>query len=166
MASSPWKLVEIRALCDEFGAMLVVDDSHGHGVMAKPVAAPMSTVDCARIRSTFSPGLLGRRWVVALVALWPVRKPRSIFWSSGLAPHCSPMPYQPPWRRAPRWRSKFCRKSLSGLSVFAPTLNGPDSIRDAGFEVWRAQPPFVPSLWVIPPGPFAFRSGCLRRVFL
>ena len=29
------KLVEIRALCDEFGAMLVVDDSHGHGVMGQ-----------------------------------------------------------------------------------------------------------------------------------
>jgi len=28
-------LVEIRALCDEFGAMLVVDDSHGHGVMGQ-----------------------------------------------------------------------------------------------------------------------------------
>ncbi len=26
-------LPEIRALCDEFGAMLVVDDSHGHGVL-------------------------------------------------------------------------------------------------------------------------------------
>ncbi|MEM9166442.1 MAG: aminotransferase class I/II-fold pyridoxal phosphate-dependent enzyme, partial [Planctomycetota bacterium] len=29
------KLPELRALCDEFGAMLVVDDSHGHGVMGE-----------------------------------------------------------------------------------------------------------------------------------
>lgn len=29
------KLPEIRALCDEFGALLVVDDSHGHGVMGE-----------------------------------------------------------------------------------------------------------------------------------
>ncbi|MAV54886.1 MAG: glycine C-acetyltransferase [Phycisphaerae bacterium] len=29
------KLAEIRMLCDEFGAMLIVDDSHGHGVMGK-----------------------------------------------------------------------------------------------------------------------------------
>ncbi|MEL6499628.1 MAG: aminotransferase class I/II-fold pyridoxal phosphate-dependent enzyme [Planctomycetota bacterium] len=29
------KLPELRALCDEFDAMLVVDDSHGHGVMGE-----------------------------------------------------------------------------------------------------------------------------------
>ncbi|MEZ6317268.1 MAG: aminotransferase class I/II-fold pyridoxal phosphate-dependent enzyme [Phycisphaerales bacterium] len=29
------KLPEMRTLCDEFDAMLVVDDSHGHGVMGK-----------------------------------------------------------------------------------------------------------------------------------
>ncbi|MFG0285473.1 MAG: aminotransferase class I/II-fold pyridoxal phosphate-dependent enzyme [Phycisphaerales bacterium JB039] len=29
------KLPELRALCDEFGALLVVDDSHGHGVLGK-----------------------------------------------------------------------------------------------------------------------------------
>ena len=29
------KLPALRALCDEFDAMLVVDDSHGHGVMGK-----------------------------------------------------------------------------------------------------------------------------------
>ncbi|RMH11045.1 MAG: aminotransferase class I/II-fold pyridoxal phosphate-dependent enzyme [Planctomycetota bacterium] len=29
------KLPEIRQLCDEFNAMLVVDDSHGHGVMGR-----------------------------------------------------------------------------------------------------------------------------------
>ncbi len=28
-------LPELRVLCDEFGAMLVVDDSHGHGVMGR-----------------------------------------------------------------------------------------------------------------------------------
>jgi glycine C-acetyltransferase len=29
------KLPQMRALCDEFGAMLVVDDSHGHGVLGE-----------------------------------------------------------------------------------------------------------------------------------
>ncbi|MEO0513369.1 MAG: aminotransferase class I/II-fold pyridoxal phosphate-dependent enzyme [Planctomycetota bacterium] len=29
------RLPELRALCDEFGAVLVVDDSHGHGVMGE-----------------------------------------------------------------------------------------------------------------------------------
>ena len=29
------RLPELRALCDEFGAMLVADDSHGHGVMGE-----------------------------------------------------------------------------------------------------------------------------------
>ena len=29
------RLQELRALCDEFDAMLVVDDSHGHGVLGK-----------------------------------------------------------------------------------------------------------------------------------
>lgn len=29
------RLPEIRGLCDEFGALLVVDDSHGHGVMGE-----------------------------------------------------------------------------------------------------------------------------------
>ena len=38
-------------------------------------------------------------------------------------------------------------------------------IRDAGFEVLESPTPFVPSSWVIPPGPFVFRSGCLRRCF-
>jgi glycine C-acetyltransferase len=28
-------LPAIRGLCDEFGAMLIVDDSHGHGVMGR-----------------------------------------------------------------------------------------------------------------------------------
>ncbi len=35
MEGSIADLPRMRALCDEFGAMLVVDDSHGHGVMGK-----------------------------------------------------------------------------------------------------------------------------------
>jgi glycine C-acetyltransferase len=35
MEGSVADLSKMRRLCDEFGAMLVVDDSHGHGVMGK-----------------------------------------------------------------------------------------------------------------------------------
>ena len=34
------RLDELRTLCDEFDAMLVVDDSHGHGVMGRTGRSP------------------------------------------------------------------------------------------------------------------------------
>ena len=143
--------------------MLVVDDSHGHGVMGQTGRGTHEHCGLRSDQVTSSPARLGRRWVGGW---WLCGRFANRDRSLGPAgrPHCSPMPCRPPWPE-PRWRSKFCRKSQSGLSVFANVERARSGIRDAGFEVLESPTAICPIIGVIPPGPFVFRSGCLRRVF-
>ena len=54
------KLDELRAICDEFGAMLVVDDSHGTGVMGKTGRGTHEHFGLAGSQVDFFTGTLGK----------------------------------------------------------------------------------------------------------
>ena len=66
------RLPEIRRLCDEFGAMLAVDDSHGTGVMGATGRGTTRALRHGRQRHRSLYRHPGQRpWAAAPVAIWP-----------------------------------------------------------------------------------------------
>ncbi|MHC4976538.1 MAG: aminotransferase class I/II-fold pyridoxal phosphate-dependent enzyme, partial [Planctomycetota bacterium] len=54
------RLPELRAVCDEFGALLIVDDSHAHGVMGKTGRGTHEHYDMPGSSIDFFTGTLGK----------------------------------------------------------------------------------------------------------
>jgi glycine C-acetyltransferase len=105
-------LPALRKLCDEFDAMIVVDDSHGHGVMGTTGRGPTATTP-AWARSTSSPARWARGWAAGRAGLLRAASAARNSSSSAAGPRCSATPCPARWRaaRTPPSRSSCASRS-------------------------------------------------------
>ena len=98
MVSSRWKAT-LRSwlkfgVCDEFGAMLVVDDSHGHGVMGQTGRGTHE--HCGLLDQVdILTGTLGKALGGGVGGFVAGSQTAIDLLVQRLAPHCSPMPCRP-----------------------------------------------------------------------